>query len=79
MRAGCLRMIQSQVTSDQPCHQQGCAGEKDEGGAELPPTRDSLLKSRSGTRLIAVAETTLAQTERQKTTTLPDFPGPNLS
>lgn len=33
MSAGCLRMIQSQLTSDQPCHQQESAREKDESGA----------------------------------------------
>lgn len=32
MRVGCLRMIQSQLTSDQPCHQQESAGEQDESG-----------------------------------------------
>lgn len=33
MSAGCLRMIHSQLTSDQPCHQQESAEEKDESGA----------------------------------------------
>lgn len=32
MSAGCLSMIRSQLTSDQPCHQQESAGEKDESG-----------------------------------------------